>query len=153
MSWYCYILKNTYTPHQNRTYNGATNNPKRRIRQHNGEIKGGAKYTNAIGNKSWEFYAIIKGFPDQKNCLQMEWRIKHPDNKRRRRTKYCGKRGRILGLNEVLKLDQWTNNSVYKNKDLKFELWIVKEYADLLIDVPNNIEVNIVDKIDLDNIV
>ena len=36
----CYILKSG-----NRTYNGSTNNMRRRLRQHNGEIKGGAKYT------------------------------------------------------------------------------------------------------------
>ena len=53
----------------------------------------------------------------------------------------------------MLKLDQWTTNSVYKNKDLKFELWIVKEYADLLIDLPDNIKVNVVDEINLDNII
>lgn len=40
--WIVYILTN---PKHNRTYLGATNNPKNRLRKHNGELKGGAKYT------------------------------------------------------------------------------------------------------------
>ena len=39
-SWNVYLIFN-----QNCTYIGATNNLKQRIRKHNGEIKGGAKYT------------------------------------------------------------------------------------------------------------
>ena len=40
-NYICYILKCG-----NYTYNGCTNNFKRRIRQHNGEIVGGAKCTS-----------------------------------------------------------------------------------------------------------
>jgi predicted GIY-YIG superfamily endonuclease len=55
---YCvYILRNT---HSSRTYCGTTNNPTRRLRQHNGEIKGGAKYTRAFkGLGEWTFHLQV----------------------------------------------------------------------------------------------
>tara|TARA_Y100000768_G_scaffold388221_1_gene382850 strand:- start:1020 stop:1355 length:336 start_codon:yes stop_codon:yes gene_type:complete len=53
-----YLLVNT---HNNYTYLGITNNSKRRLRQHNGEIKGGAKYTHAFkGLGIWNYYLQIK---------------------------------------------------------------------------------------------
>ncbi len=42
MNYIVYILINT---NNNCTYVGITNNPIRRLRQHNGELKGGARYT------------------------------------------------------------------------------------------------------------
>lgn len=148
--WYCYILKNSHEPHKNRTYNGFTNNPKNRIRQHNGEITGGARYTKKFGNSSWEMYALVGGFPDSKNALQCEWRIKHPDNKRKRSGKYNNPKGRIRGLNEVLKLNRWTGNSTIDNNTMNLKVWILEDYADLLTDLPDYVEVNIVDIIDFD---
>ena len=59
----CYILKcNNYT------YNGCTNNFKRRIRQHNGEIKGGARCTSRRG--PWQPYCIITGFKDNLGAFE-----------------------------------------------------------------------------------
>lgn len=145
---YCYILRNSYGPDINKTYNGFTNCPSRRIRQHNQEITGGAIYTKKYGNKSWEIYAIMTGFPDVKNALQCEWIIKHPDNKRRT-VGYKTPRDKIIGLNKILRLNKWTNNSAIETKDLNLELWIVQEYADLLVDLPGNIKTNVVDVIDL----
>lgn len=150
--FYCYILKNKYDPHKNRTYNGFTNNPKKRIRQHNGELVGGARYTKKFGNNSWEIYALVKGFPNHINALQCEWRIKHPNNKRKRSIKYLNPEGRIKGLNKVLKLEKWTNSSTIINSTIKLKVWIKKEYSHLLTDLPDNIEVIIVDEIDLDNL-
>lgn len=52
-----YLLKNTHTKY---TYLGVTNNSSRRIRQHNGEIKGGAKYTKAKKkNGIWKYHIKI----------------------------------------------------------------------------------------------
>lgn len=43
-----------------KTYIGITNNPERRIRQHNTEIKGGARYTTMNkGNGRWDYYGFI----------------------------------------------------------------------------------------------
>ena len=151
-SHYCYILRNSYQPHKNRTYNGYTVNPKHRVRQHNQEIKGGAIYTKLWGNKNWEMYCLLKGFPDHSTALQCEWKIKHPAKKRTRPLKYNSPSGRIIGLNEILQLDKWTSKSEIDVKDHELKLWILNDYIHLLENVPENIEVIGVDKIDLDNV-
>ena len=70
MTNYCvYLLINTL----NRcTYLGITNNSKKRIRQHNGIIKGGAKYTCAKkGNGEWIYYLKIHNL-SKSEALSME---------------------------------------------------------------------------------
>jgi predicted GIY-YIG superfamily endonuclease len=146
---YCYILRNLHVPDINRTYNGYTVDPKKRIRQHNQEIKGGAKYTKTWGNKSWEIYALLSGFPDNHNALQCEWKIKHPAQKRVRPAKYNSPEGRLIGLKEILKLDKWTSQSIYCTKDIKLEIWVLKEYEHIMSDLPECIILHVVDKIDL----
>ncbi len=149
ISHYCYILRNTDNNDNTKTYNGYTVNPIKRIRQHNQEIKGGAKYTAKWGCKSWQIYVIIKGFPDIHNAMQCEWRIKHPTNKKIRPAKYNTPEGRIKALNEILKCTKWTNNTTINISELSLELWILTKYSHLLCDIPNNIKINIVDNIDL----
>lgn len=149
-NYYCYILKNS---DNNRTYNGFTVNPKRRLRQHNQEIVGGAKYTKKHGNKNWEMYVLINGFPDEVNALQAEWRIKHPDGRRKRPIKYSSPAGRIKGLAEVLRLKQWTKQSTVLNDSLKLTVWIKREFEHLLTDIPINIKIVPVDEIKFDELV
>ena len=57
-----------------RSYCGITNNWKRRIRQHNGIILGGAKYTQS--HRPWVGFIHITGLT-KKQALQLEWNIKH----------------------------------------------------------------------------
>jgi len=130
---YCYILQND---DNQKTYNGYTVNSTKRLRQHNGEITGGARSTKC--SKTWKYICIISGFPDKINALQCEWRIKKPFNKRRTR-EYCGPEGRIKGLNYVLHLDKWTSNSVIV--DFPLEVKILPKYKHLLTDLPNYITV------------
>lgn len=69
-----YLLINTTN---NYTYIGITNNKTRRIRQHNGELVGGAKYTKI--NKSdgeWKYYGWIEGEILKNKALSLEKRIK-----------------------------------------------------------------------------
>ena len=64
-----YLLKHTT---QNKTYVGSTNNLARRIRQHNGELVGGAKYTTA--NKKdglWIIHGTINEL-DRHTALSIE---------------------------------------------------------------------------------
>ena len=100
-TWYCYLLRNTSEQYRMCTYNGSTNDLKRRLRQHNEEIKGGAKATHGKNN-SWEYYALLTGFKDHINCLSCEWRFKLPLGKPgRRESRFNGPSGRILGLNQI----------------------------------------------------
>jgi len=72
-----YLLKHSI---HNRTYLGITNNLKRRIRQHNCEIKGGAKATTSMkGNGNWIYHLIIPNLTKSKS-LSIERILK---NKRR----------------------------------------------------------------------
>ena len=71
---YCvYLLINN---NNNKTYIGITNNTNRRIRQHNNEICGGAKYTTRnINNGKWIYYGFINNL--SKNIsLSLEKKIK-----------------------------------------------------------------------------
>jgi predicted GIY-YIG superfamily endonuclease len=73
---YCvYLIKS-----DNLTYVGMTNDFLHRIRQHNGEIKGGAKYTSRKNN--WHPILIIDGFLDKKTACQCEWKMKHLSKKK-----------------------------------------------------------------------
>jgi predicted GIY-YIG superfamily endonuclease len=75
-----YILKHSTT---SKTYVGITNNKKRRLRQHNCEIKGGAKYTTI--NKEmgeWYYYGFICNL-DKRTALSLEKRIKIKSKKQK----------------------------------------------------------------------
>ena len=128
----CYILKSG-----NRTYNGSTNNMKRRLRQHNGEIKGGAKCTSKRG--PWSPYCIITGFQDNVEALQTEWRIKRVEGRRRART-YSGPKGRIKGLNKILQMDQFTSKSQRLVKEMNLIIYLEPEYHSVLENIPDNME-------------
>jgi putative endonuclease len=113
-----YVLFNS-----NKTYVGSTNNLQKRIRQHNGEIKGGAKYTTRNGNQ-WCFLYYITGFPDHQNALQAEWKLKNLQKNQKKR----GIEGRLNSLIEFSKLDFWTSNSIYKNSEFQFEVFMNENY-------------------------
>jgi len=67
MSFYCYLL---FTNGGRNTYIGATFDPDKRLRQHNGELSGGARATSG---KSWTRALVVGGFPDWPAALQFEW--------------------------------------------------------------------------------
>jgi|UniRef100_A0A6C0IKY5 predicted GIY-YIG superfamily endonuclease len=148
--WFCYILRNTQPEYARSTYNGSTNNPKRRLRQHNCEITGGAKVTTQKGG-GWEYCAILSGFPDKINCLSCEWRIKCPSGRPGRRApKYNSPAGRVGSLNEILPLEYWTKQCVVNNREFQMKLHVVTDLYDKLDTsiIPSNIEVIQCEKID-----
>ena len=117
---YCvYLIKS-----ENLTYVGMTNDFLHRIRQHNGEIKGGAKYTSR--KKNWYPILIIDGFTDKKSACQCEWKMKH-----------LGKRlkgnGKIINLSKYLSdiNNKWTSNCEKKIYEQNLKFYIDNYYNDL----------------------
>jgi predicted GIY-YIG superfamily endonuclease len=55
-------------------YVGMTTDPKRRLRQHNGEIKGGGRYTSK--HRPWILRAIWGPFPERSSALKAERALK-----------------------------------------------------------------------------
>lgn len=150
--WYCYILKSQDPNYLNYTYNGSTNNIVKRLRQHNGEINGGAFRTRI--RRPWQYIAILRGMPNHQNALSCEWRIRYPTGNRKKSTRFSGVKGRIIGLNEVLMLEKWTSKCKDDNKDMKLDLWILKEYSEYLDkNLPNNVTVYEVDTIDSEQLI
>lgn len=68
----CYIIKSTVT---NRIYIGYTVDFKRRLRQHNGEIVGGAKKTQK--GRPWIAICLMEGFYEQSSAMRFEYRLQH----------------------------------------------------------------------------
>jgi structure-specific endonuclease subunit SLX1 len=144
--YYCYIIRSTNPAYPNSTYNGSTNNLTRRLRQHNGEIVGGAKATKGKG--PWVYLAIWEGFESKIEALSCEWRIKHPTNQRKRPSKYNGIKGRIKSLNLLIGLDCWTNKGIGMgtNSINQYNLYICEEYIDLIENNENNKKENLLIK-------
>lgn len=90
-----YILGNTLN---NKTYNGYTTDINRRIRQHNGELKGGAKYTSQHVGVWFVVLTISSHDFTKKSALSFEWHVRYPTNKRPRPIAYSGVAGRIHSL-------------------------------------------------------
>ena len=71
-----YLLTSRHPSHSRSAYIGFTVNPPRRIRQHNGEVKGGAWKTHK--KRPWEMLLVLHGFPSQIVALQFEWAWQQP---------------------------------------------------------------------------
>lgn len=109
--FYVYLLLST----NNNTYVGATIDINRRLRQHNGEIKGGAKATTSKVAKGeiWRRVCYISGFPDWSSALQFEWRWKQIS--RIKHKNLCVKsplEKRMKALNQLLSLEKSTTKAI-----------------------------------------
>lgn len=63
-NWSVYLLISG-----NRTYIGSTTDPARRLRQHNGEIRGGARATRG---RKWTIACYVSGFPNRSSACRWE---------------------------------------------------------------------------------
>jgi ribA/ribD-fused uncharacterized protein len=104
-----YLLLNGQT----NTYIGATTDPDHRLRQHNGELVGGAR---ATAGKFWTRVFYITGFPDWRTALQFEWAWKYHSRKAKGR----GLEKRLNALEALLRCERPTKKAepfaVYREK-------------------------------------
>lgn len=137
--WFCYVLRNTNEKYKNLTYIGSSNDPFERLKKHNGELAGGAKYTKGKGE--WEIYMLFSGFDSYSDVLSFEWRLKHPKGCKNSGSKFCGIKGKIESLNYIITLDTWgkKNNLI---KTLNIKLFIVNDILD-------NLDVKIIDHLEM----
>lgn len=124
----CYIIYND----KKKTYNGYTIDFTRRIKQHSGILKGGAKYTANKG--PWKYLLQIECPEfDKHTALSLEWHIKHPTNKKRYIPKYASPLGRIESMALVLANPKFSN--------YKMRIRVSSEYYESLynicVDFPN----------------
>ncbi|KAI8928441.1 hypothetical protein BC831DRAFT_448694 [Entophlyctis helioformis] len=112
LSHACYMLKSKNLGRNIPAYIGATCDPQRRLRQHNGERAGGAKRTARW--RPWSMVIVVHGFPSEVAALQFEWAWQHPHRSRHFKNKrFTGARRESLILTklevlaELLRLDYW----------------------------------------------
>jgi predicted GIY-YIG superfamily endonuclease len=112
---YCYILCNDKN---SVTYNGYTVDLDRRLRQHNGELAGGAKGTRGQLVKNgvtWRFLAVLTS-PDpaftKEMAMSLEWWIRYPTGRKPRPREFNGPQGRLRGMQVAMKKDKF--------KDIEF---------------------------------
>lgn len=98
--WVFYIIQK-----EQYTYAGVSPTPIKRLRQHNGEIKGGARYTISKGT-GWNHVCIVTGFRNKIEAMQFEWSVKHI-----KPISSGGIQSRINKLYIVCSKERWTSNS------------------------------------------
>jgi len=82
-----YVLRSMANPQ--RSYVGYTNNLAQRLRRHNGQLTGGAKFTHS--GRPWTVEVVVVGFGTHSAALSYEWAIQHP-------TKSAAARGALRSM-------------------------------------------------------
>ena len=98
--WIFYLIEN-----KGATYAGVSPDPVKRLRKHNGELCGGAKYTASKG-PGWTHFCLVQGFQTKTQALQFEWAAKHVPPR-----DAGGVLNRIKKLYVLLNKTQWTSKS------------------------------------------
>lgn len=97
------------------TYIGATVNLDKRIRQHNKEIKGGARATSIKVEQGevWKYICYVENFPNYNEALKFEWRWKQISRLIQKSNVTINPREkRLEALKKLLSLDKSTSKAI-----------------------------------------
>ena len=110
--YFVYLLEST----NHTTYIGATVDLDHRLRQHNGEIKGGAVATTRKVKKGeiWKRVCHIEGFPTWSECLKFEWAWKFYSRKLSKKLFPLDRRKKALET--LLSLEKPTSKAIPYNE-------------------------------------
>ena len=101
-----YMLRHSTRP--GLSYVGATVDLQRRLRQHNGELVGGARRTaRGRTDGTWYLLASVHGLQTYRNALRFEWALKRECRMRRARTAAQ----RVEALHALMQRPRWTSTS------------------------------------------
>ena len=119
----CYIIRSELN---RRVYIGYTVNFTRRLRQHNGEITGGAKRTS--GGRPWYPICHIKGFYEATSAMRFEYRLQHSRIKRKKGEDYLAfifkVLQRVIDIGDISKSDnQDDENNNNLQKELSYKVY------------------------------
>lgn len=123
MPYYIYRLQSQNINNKNNHYIGSTPTPRKRIRQHNCIIKGGAKFTSSkinnliINNNTqlkWNFQWLLMTFLNKNLALSLEWHMKHPFSFNKKTNKKFDKNIDIMLLQIDMTIKYFLNKHVDK---------------------------------------
>lgn len=143
-------------------YVGSTPDPKRRLRQHNGELtRGGAYRTKKQGYRPWRMVLYVYGFPSRINALQFEHAWQHayqtrhiPIEKRinpgqKRSGSGTSLHSKLANCRLLLSSDSFKRLglkvAIFNNAT--YDVWLKNKY---FIDIPEDIFIDI--KVDSENL-
>ena len=108
MSFFVYFIQST----NGSTYIGATVDLDHRLRQHNMEIKGGARATSIKVKKGelWTRVCYVEGFPTWSEALKFEWAWKYQSRKLNQKQFPLTRRKQAL--DNLLALEKSTSNAM-----------------------------------------
>ncbi|KAH0478290.1 MAG: uncharacterized protein KVP18_002263 [Porospora cf. gigantea A] len=115
-----YLLQSVNRPET--SYIGFTNQPKRRLRQHNREIKGGARKTAT--SRPWVMSLVVSGFMSTVQALQFEWSLNNPRRSRLYTT--CPKKRKSFSTNVENCIRLLASP---KFRALGLDVWLLEESA------------------------
>ena len=136
----------------NFSYVGMTNDIFKRLRQHNGEISGGAKYTSK--RKGWYPVLIIDGFLDMRSAMQCEWKLKHfaighgsvrgVKGKLKYLSKYLYEENIIKGFDNqnipIIEYRKWTSKCDKSIKEQNLTFYLDNDYLKFFNEYPHKYE-------------
>lgn len=117
-SYYVYLLQSINN--ERKTYIGYTIDPVRRLRQHNGEIMGGAKKTKDA--RPWRMICYVTGFPNSRTALQFEWLNNHA--KKMGLKQRNGVKGRIKTMCDALQRHKFASTSPPTSSMQLYFVWL-----------------------------